>query len=192
MFLAKLFGTPKNVASVLSSSLAATMKSGAAGSILVAVACWISPYVYSKRKIYISLIKCSDIGQHQTLNCRKRELAQLRFDKPEYKPEKRTAKLSNVVWSLGELLRARALKSKYRSTVLRYFTNKWKTRFHYRKFSLPFCCCCCCCTKIKIRWKLKMIKYKYILIECIFILLNINVFINTRYFSFNVNIFDWI
>ena len=97
MFLAKLFGTPKNVASVLSSSLAATMKSGAAGSILVAVACWISPYVYSKRKIYISLIKCSDIGQHQTLNCRKRELAQLRFDKPEYKPEKRTAKLSNVV-----------------------------------------------------------------------------------------------
>ena len=35
---------------------------------------------------------------------------------------------------------------------------------------------------------IKMIKYKNILIECIFILLNINVFINIKYFSLNVNI----
>ena len=35
---------------------------------------------------------------------------------------------------------------------------------------------------------IKMIKYKYVLIECIYILLNINFFINIKYFSLNVNI----
>ena len=32
----------------------------------------------------------------------------------------------------------------------------------------------------------------YILIECIYILLNINVYINFKYFSLNVNILHWI
>ena len=40
-----------------------------------------------------------------------------------------------------------------------------------------------------ILFNIKVIKHKYILIQCIRILLNINVLINIKYFSLNANIF---